>query len=287
MKIFKICVPFFLLLVGFWSCKSDYVPPFEAINKGGFVRYEVINNGSIDIADPSSVYSADLVAPGLNVASYDLDVTLFRGPDVLGTPNARLTSISSFPTTLNISAQDIANAVGVNVSEITAGDKASVDATVTNAAGETYTADNFTGDLFNPGERQAMRFDVFISCPFVTAEAVGNYLIVTDNFGTTTDPDRLIEAVAGPGENEITFKNLFSHDGNWDVTVIVDPATADATVEQQPAWSCDDLGCPYGDGTVDGGGGFFFSCSGFLTINLTFRVAAGSFGTYLLELQKQ
>ena len=41
----------------------------------------------------------------------------------------------------------------------------------------------------------------------------------------------------------------------------------------------------YGEATIEGGG-FYFSCTGFITLDLEHVVGAGSFGTHKLELTK-
>ena len=83
-------------------------------------------------------------------------------------------------------------------------------------------------------------------------------------------------AVAGPGPNQITFKNLFGHPQNYDIVVDVDPETAVATVRKQTAWDSDNFGFGLGEATVEGEG-LFFSCTGFITLDLDHSVADGKF----------
>ena len=129
-------------------------------------------------------------------------------------------------------------------------------------------------------------FSTFVLCEFIRDEALGKYQIVRDDFVTTLDPTRLVEAVAGPGPNDVTFVNLFSHPEMYDVVVSVpNPSNAVAQVSKQPAWHCDNFGCGFGEGRVEGTG-LFFSCAGNLALNLKHTVDAGSFGTFALTLQK-
>ncbi len=268
------------------ACESDFQPPHEITSKGGFVRFDQVLNGSINPSDAASQYEAMLVAPGGNVTSYDINFT-FVSASLGSIGPVYMKSVNSFPSNLTITIDEIASAAGIKKEDINPGDRVDIEATVTNSDGLIFTSADFTGDLFNPGERQAMQYSVFFLCPWNESEAVGKYLIVRDDFETTLDIAREIEAVAGPGENEITFKNLFSHPEGYDVTVAVpDPSTAVATVAKQAAWHCDNFGCPYGEGRVEGGG-LFFSCSGFLTLTLSHTVDAGGFGDFALDLQKQ
>ena len=196
--------------------------------------------------------------------------------------------ISSFPNSLSINAQDVIDAYGgaFDFTEFDAGDRLNIVSTTTNAQGTTFTTDDFTGDLSNPGQRQAFDYTVFFSCPFVRDDALGNYLITNDPFVTSLDYSRPIEAIAGAGDTEVVFLKLFSHPEMYDVAVSVDAATGVATVEKQEAWNCDNFGCAFGVGSVEGTG-FFFSCTGFLTVDLENTVAAGSFGTFNLVVERQ
>ena len=76
----------------------------------------------------------------------------------------------------------------------------------------------------------------------------------------------------------------------YDIIVTVDPETGVATVDQQTAFDTGELvgiavGSDFGLATHDGSG-FFFSCTGFVTLDLTARVAAGSFGSDTYQLQR-
>lgn len=130
-------------------------------------------------------------------------------------------------------------------------------------------------------------FVVFVACPFVEAQAVGNYKITRDDFGAFLDPNHIVEVVAGPGPNQVTLKDLFGHPEKYDVIVDVTAAKGDATIKKQVAWNCDNLGCTFGVGSIETNvAGTFFSCTGFLTLNVKHTVALGSFGTFRLELTK-
>jgi hypothetical protein len=130
-------------------------------------------------------------------------------------------------------------------------------------------------------------FKLFVSCPFVTDDAVGTYTLVTDPGEWATEADHQVEIIAGPGANQVTLKDALGYPQAFDMIVDVDPATGVATVAKQKTFDFDfwDPASGYGIGST-AGGGFFFSCSGFLTVDLTWTVSAGSFGNYKLEYQK-
>ena len=124
-----------------------------------------------------------------------------------------------------------------------------------------------------------------VLCPFVTAEAVGTYRITRDDLEVAYDPAHEPEVIAGPGPNQVTFVNLLGHPEGYDIIVDVNPVTDVATVTKQVAWNSANFGLPYGEATIEGGG-FYFSCTGFITLDLEHVVSAGSFQTHKLELTK-
>lgn len=275
----------------FTSCEDEDKDPFmlALIEDGAFVRFDDIASSSIT---PTANYQATLVAPSNNVASYDLTVSHFNGETA--TEFKPLLSLNSFPATLDISLGDVASALGISPDAIQPGDRIDFVATVTGTDGTVFKSrpadeSDLGDDVFgNPGERQAFEFTSFVVCGgFSPSEAAGTYVITRDDFGVTFPGDDLtFEVVAGPGENQITLIDPFGYPQAWDVVVTVDLETETATVEQQTAWDSGAFGLPYGIGTVDGDG-LAFSCSGFITLGLNYRVAAGSFGLATIEFTKQ
>jgi len=153
-------------------------------------------------------------------------------------------------------------------------------------AGNTFVNGNTEANLYSSGYGNAMDFTISLACPFVPAEAVGMYLITNDPFETSLDYDSPIEAVLNADETGIIFKDLFKHPEGYDVEFIFsDPALGAVTISPQPAWHCDNFGCPYGEGRVDGEGSYF-TCIGLVNVNLWHRVDLGSFGNFNLRLQK-
>lgn len=124
-------------------------------------------------------------------------------------------------------------------------------------------------------------------CPFVQGDAIGMYKIVIDEFDSSLDPDGLVECIAGPGPNQVTFVDLFSHPEAYDIIIdINDLNSSEAEVQMQVAWHCDNFGCPYGEGSI-AGIGTFYSCDGSFEIYLEHTVGLGSFGIYHLYMKKE
>lgn len=133
-----------------------------------------------------------------------------------------------------------------------------------------------------------------VECPSVDLESIpGTYAVTEDEFGFVIGEE--FEIVAGPEENQFTMMNLSGHsnpdaDGeqNYDVVFTIDPNSGNVTVSRQDAWHYDTFGGTpdYGVGRVQGSG-LALTCIGQINLELTHTVAAGSFGTYALQVTKQ
>ena len=152
---------------------------------------------------------------------------------------------------------------------------------------------NVTPNIINSAATTSFTssFLVYVSCPFIADDAVGTYQVVEDGWADW-DPGDQIEVVANTDGTGIIVKGMYSKfrnddRGPYDVEVLVDAGSGIATVVLQPAWEwywyAGEEG--YGTGSV-AGEGFVFSCSGIITLSQEHTVAAGSFGVYVLTLQK-
>lgn len=130
------------------------------------------------------------------------------------------------------------------------------------------------------------QFTLAVACPsFEFTDAVGTFSVSRDDLEVLVDPAHVVEIVAGPGENQLTLKDLFGHPQQFDIIITVDPETSAVTVEKQEAWDSGVFGYPYGIASIEGEG-TFFTCAGFLTLSLEHTVDAGSFGFYTFDLTK-
>ena len=99
------------------------------------------------------------------------------------------------------------------------------------------------------------------------------------------------EVEAGPEANQLTMINPFDHINpltglaDYKIVITVNPETGAAQVARQAAWHCDNFGCGFGEGRIEGSG-FVFSCLESMQFNFTNTVDAGSFGTYAFAAEK-
>jgi spore coat protein U-like protein len=258
------------------------------------VILEEITSPVLNVTDlANSSFGATLVAPSDNIDTYILEAQLISADTV---DWVEVKKINSFPKTydLSVSAQELATVFGIELADFSSGDQINFNAYVIGDNGDTATWDNLDQDLgTNPGQKQGFRFTTYVSCPFIAAESAGTYRITVDEMEAYyNDLNYDLIVVAGPGENQITLKNIFDHPDpdnpgqTYDVIVDVDPATGIATVDKQPAWHSSNFGMPYGVTSVEGGG-FVFTCTGTIILTMEHTVALGSFGTALFVAVKQ
>lgn len=272
------------------------------------VNLRLIADATTTFIDAANLEDARLIIHGYsestNINKIELYVQYYKAADDVLTSRALIKSYTGgdinnqrLPDII-ISTADIANVSGVPVSEMQPGDRVDFLVFVTTNDGTVYPStvqinpqvppvNNITPSIANGSASSfTSKLTFFLACSFVADDAVGTYLIVRDDFEASLDLSSPIVAEK-ISDTEIVFRDLFKHPQKYDVIVrVTNIASGAATVPQQPAWHCDNFGCAYGEGRV-AGTGVFFSCSGFLSVDLAHTVDAGSFGVFRLELKKQ
>jgi len=128
------------------------------------------------------------------------------------------------------------------------------------------------------------------TCPFDINDYEGTYLATVDDFGIYIAAPQSFEVVVGPGENQLTLRNVAAHPEGFDLVVDVDPSNGDLTIPKQQVLNTDNLGYTYGVMSWEGTGvsgpspGY---CAGLLDMTCTYTVAAGSFGDFQTVFEKQ
>lgn len=192
-----------LTLVIFTSCEDEdktRVPFGDPVQPGAWVIMDVttpfIDGNDIN----NAAYEFTLSAPSNNVASYDLEVrrTAFGSSTV--TDFVPLRSVTSFPSDERITAQDLADAFGINVSEVGLGDAYEFVASSTGTDGSIVNVNNASQDIVSEsGQKAAYSFSALIVCPLPTGYFSGDYqytLVSTDNgFGPVFGNDQPVVVV--------------------------------------------------------------------------------------------
>ena len=258
------------------------------------------NSFDISVGDPQINFTLYSDTRSIEKITFMVELLQFGtgGP----TPRAVLKEIpgstfgSNPSTSVALKLSDFVSAVGLTLGDLAGGDEFTLYNVVTMNDGRVYPDTLKFGDeefvnvensFFTSAGSTSFTSQISfpVLCPFVAADAAGTYTVTTDEAEVFYEPNEPV-IIGGPGPNQVTIKNLFAHPQMYDVIVDVNPATDVATVRKQPAWNSDNFGWGFGEATVEGEG-FYFSCTGFVTLDLDHSVDAGSFGVYKLELTKK
>jgi len=212
-------------------------------------RAVVISLNEDDTTLPSSFYQISTLNPVIAAGSFTTDITI----TTIGT--------SDLPSTTDVIALDL---VSVEQSEILTESEDRLNITLT------------------------------IQCPTVELDNIpGTYNIIADGFGTTVG-DNTFELIAGPGANQFTMVNPFDHpnpdDGgqeSFNVIIDIDANSGVSRIARQAAWHCDNFGCGFGQGRVDGTGIALTCINQIQFPALRHTVDAGSFGSFPFIIEKQ
>lgn len=291
------------------SCHEEEKDPIPFnFEDGGWVKFQELPNFALDVSNINEAeFSSTIIDPIGNAETLQIDLLATVAGTVRDTVPFR--TITEFPSEFDVTAGDLADALALEVSQLSGGDSFRFLGTVTTEDGTVYTYENpsydeeegFNGGLTHPqlvnapGFRNALSFTINFVCPFDAAESAGTYRIVRDDFETSVGDDTF-EVIAGPGENQVTMVNPFDHinpatgEQDYRVTIDVDPTTGIATIPVQQAWHYSNFAAApaYGVGSVNtsGNANFVFSCSGTINLFLQHSVGLGSFGNYRFIAEK-
>lgn len=189
----------FILLVTFVvSCEDEDKNPFDvaAFDNGAVLRTIAINSGSLDLFN-------------LNTANFEVVLEFFAGGQ--GQDNSLLESVdvflrfrdntsfngtnnvaerffrnipasafqigpSGFPrTTLNISANDALDALGLTAADIDGGDILAIRVALKLTTGQVFSTENRSGDIPSPFFASPFSYDAPIVCELSTTFLTGSY----------------------------------------------------------------------------------------------------------------
>ncbi|WP_406684797.1 hypothetical protein N1F78_03495 [Seonamhaeicola sp. MEBiC1930] len=196
MKKISYLIIFFVLAALNYSCLDQSTianPSLYELENGAYVRFVTAPPTSFvpEVAQSVSI-NADLYDANGNVAQYDLSVTA----NIVSTGETFIAenfiTITSFPATLNITAQMIADAINVDLSAFGAGDFIQFTGVATRNDGVKFygippTFDDSNGtigigntesNLLNAiAYQDAMTFDYIVACPIDDTKYVGKYML--------------------------------------------------------------------------------------------------------------
>jgi len=270
-RILKIVLSLIVLSPFFTSCEkdNDKDPLFEYYqleNTAPYVRI-IMDTQLIDItAIETSSVTFKVDDPADNVSSWSAQVKL-EGATTTDFEDFR--TVSSFPETFTYTISELANLVGLDVTDIVAGDKFVFSGVSTGKDGRVLTVDNLGPDLFGqPEQRNAYNFEVRVSCPALIlplnrSDYVGTGTVAVDDWADFGIGDPIV-VEAGANPNEVWVRqtdNPYINNASTAYLILtIDLETGDLTVQSNVDYDYGSfMADVVGDGFIDGCGAIHFT----------------------------
>jgi len=275
------------------SCEDQEKNPLWEPEQAPYVLID-IENPVFDVTDiENSTFGGNLSAPAENVASFEVSARRVSGGETSDVISVYTTT--TFPASFQLTAPEIATALGIDPSELLAGDRFDFFAESIGTDGTVVNYNNLAPDIQSePGQRQAYRLSAFIACPFNQADMIGTYTIIEDDGFSATGNDQF-EIIAGDTPNEIVMVNPYDSGGNFNITVNVNDFGI-ATFERQDGVLTEEICCAGYSPTnfrSNAATSLALSCIGYLELKFStgLSVAGGNgtgftFGDGILIAQK-
>jgi hypothetical protein len=275
-----------LLYLVIHSCKKPPISgEFSSLVMGSYITLDSTINENLNFAVPTATVSIQIGSQGSPVAS--VNIYLATGANSLDTTTWVL--IKNVPysdgVVLSVTTADISAALAPNA--ISPGTSYVLQNEVVTTDGRKFSVSN-TPSTYNSlaGYNMALTWNAIAVCPFIQAESIGAYKVVSDANWQDFVVGDPITVIAGPSANVIKFMAYPSPDAGgtnrqyWIVNV--DPSTGAATMASQ--YVGDYPGAP---GATASATGYVFSCSGVITLNVDIVYGGTPYPNQRLILQHQ
>ena len=266
------------------SCKTeDIVQDVATLGVASYVKLVSFDGGIIDATNPAGT------SANIKVSEYGKEqekIVVYVSKGTRTTDRSKWKQVKEVPATdareydIKVTGSEIAAALGVTLAP---GDIYTIYNSCITADGGRFDYGNINTEVAgNPNYNMALTWQATVVCPFIPADAQGTYTIIADNWDGAVGETAQITATTDKATVDLMFPYA-APPGLNAVVVSVVPATGSATVAKQTYGS-------YGTGFENftaAGTGFFFSCTGFLDLNLQHVSGGGTnYGNYIIRMKK-
>jgi len=263
------------------SCNPDGKGNLPDIERVPIPLIKVADNSDVLIQDPAAFkgkFTVDLLFKE-DVAPKSIDIVVTKNGDYSITKVLEA-NVTAFPKTVDVDVAKLATLFGISASKIVPGDFFEIGATIVTQSGLTVpafskTSNQFSADVANfPGSSLKIKYPVV--CPLNFDDFVGEATVDDPNFWEGSYP----VTITKEGTNILVVKG-FIEDPDAVIKVVVNTKTTKTTVASTnvaPVFT------PYTNLKVVGGGEID-ACSKTISLNLTYTVDQGSFGTLGLKIK--
>ena len=276
-----------LLLTG--CKKGDINGDFDSLGIGSYITLVSLGN---QIIDNSNFATAKVDATVREYGEPVSKIKVFVTKGAATTDTTRWKAVKEFPyngdTKLEVSAIEIAAALGIPVTALETGSVYTLYNQVHSKDGQVHDISNMGSSYYGHlNYNMLMTWRIVVVCPY-NATAMGaigstvNFRVLTDAWANYS-PGNIIQ-VTITSATQITFPRIYLTSPFTPVIANINPANGLTTVAAQNYGQY--LGVTYNllsSGAFDN---LSLSCIGIISLNLTHRIGTTSQGTYRLRLQK-
>ena len=281
MKNIKFFSPILFVLALFVaSCSSDGTGNLPAVEKVPIPLMKLVENSDVLIQDPTTFqgkFTFDLLFKQ-DQAPKSVDIVVAKNGDYKNVKTVQA-GVTSYPTNVDVDVAKLASLFGVDAATIIPGDYFEIGANITTQSGLVIPAfselsNQFSADIANfPGSSLSIKYPVV--CPLDLDAFVGEFTIDDPFFFEGSYP----VTISREGDNVLVVEG-FNEDAT--IKIMVNPQTTKVTV---PSTVIAASFFQYTNLKVVGGGEIN-ACGNSITLNLTYTVDQGSFGTGGLTIKK-
>ena len=273
-----------LVAIAMSSCqKGEVAQDVNSLSIGSYVTLVTAGNNIVDATNLSGRKVA-LSVKEYGSAQDKLIVYVTKAPqtnDRTKWKKVKEYTNSGGTYNLEVSGQEIATALGVTPGP---GETYVLYNQVVTKDGRSFDVANTLPDLATVAQYNLkLTWNAVVVCPFVPAQATGKYTVTKDTWDGSVGEQ--VNVLGEAGKATLTYMFVYAEPpGVAPVVVTVNPTTGAATVARQTYGS---YGAGYENFRCEGTGGFFFSCKGDFSINLTHTLPNGAnYGTYPYAIKK-
>lgn len=265
------------------SCqKGDIAQDVNSLGIGSYVTLTAAGNLNVDATNlGGSIVSIEVAQYGSEQEKIVMYAS--KGNTSLNRNNwkkLKEVPISNGSYSLSLTGQEIVTALGITAAP---GDQYTIYNQIVTKDGRTFDIANTFADFAGlPAYNMAMTWKATVVCPFNPTAAAGTYVITADNWDGASGETSEVTATSGSATLTYAFPYAIPPGIN-PLVLTVAPTTGSVTVAKQTYGS---YGTGFENFTAQGSG-FFFSCTGNITLSLTHLSGTGTnYGTYPLRLSK-
>jgi hypothetical protein len=268
----------FLLMIG---CKKEggINGDVAELGTGSYVTRVAVGGTTIDYSNLATS-KVDVTVKEYGTPVDKIKIWVSKG--AASTNKASWKAIKEVPmagdTKLEVTANEIATALGIPVTGLETGATYTLYNQVISKDGQVHDITNMNSAMYgSPNYSALMTWAATVVCPF-TGNMAGNYRVVADDW-LDWSPGDIVPVTDGPGANQVNLTQVWPNPIYGSpvspFVVSVAPATGVATIASGVTignYTC----CGYTAVTGTGSTGFVFSCTGEIKVRV--RLSAPPFG---------